>query len=57
VGEQICRFKAREQTAFKKYKTTGEEYRNPREVAAYARAVDERVARTSLKGAPSTLAA
>jgi hypothetical protein len=34
VGERICRFKAREQTAFKKYKTTGEEYRNPREVAA-----------------------
>jgi AMP-polyphosphate phosphotransferase len=55
--EQIRRFKAREKTAFKKYKITEEDYRNREKWSAYERAVDEMVARTSLKEAPWTLVA
>lgn len=50
--EQLARFRAREKTAFKKYKITDEDYRNRERWDDYMRAVDEMVARTSTKQAP-----
>ena len=50
--EQLRRFKAREQTSFKKYKITDEDYRNRERWQDYVEAVDEMVVRTSTKEAP-----
>ena len=50
--EQIRRFQAREDTPYKKYKITAEDYRNRGRWEAYARAVEDMVARTSTGDAP-----
>jgi polyphosphate:AMP phosphotransferase len=50
--EQLSRFKAREQTAFKKYKITEEDYRNREKWDDYVVAIEEMVARTSAERAP-----
>ena len=51
-GEQLRRFRAREQTPYKKYKITDEDYRNREKWADYEAAVDEMVRRTSTRHAP-----
>lgn len=50
--EQLARFKAREQTPYKKYKLTEEDYRNRDKWDDYVVAVGEMVARTSTDQAP-----
>ena len=45
--EQAARFEAREQTPYKKYKITDEDYRNRGRWDDYERAVDQMVLRTS----------
>ena len=45
--EQLRRFEARQQTGYKRYKITDEDYRNRDKWPAYVQAVDEMVARTS----------
>lgn len=50
--EQLRRFQAREQTGYKKYKITDEDYRNREQWQAYTAAVNEMVARTSTAAAP-----
>lgn len=50
--EQLRRFKAREQTPYKKYKITDEDYRNRGKWEAYVCAVNEMVERTSTGQAP-----
>jgi polyphosphate:AMP phosphotransferase len=55
--EQLRRFKAREQTDYKRYKITDEDYRNREKWPEYEAAIDEMVARTSVKAAPWTLVA
>jgi len=51
-GEQLARFRARERTAYKKYKITEEDYRNRERWSDYEAAVDEMVRRTSTTHAP-----
>jgi polyphosphate:AMP phosphotransferase len=53
--EQKRRFEARAKTAYKKYKITGDDYRNRKRWDAYAEAADEMLARTSTDLAPWTL--
>ena len=55
--EQLRRFQAREQTAYKKYKITGEDYRNRESWSAYTAAVNEMVPRTTTEHAPWHLVA
>lgn len=50
--EQLKRFKEREQTPFKQYKITEDDYRNRDKWDAYEAAVNEMVARTSTQQAP-----
>ncbi len=50
--EQAARFEAREQTPYKKYKITDEDYRNRGRWDDYERAVDQMVLRTSTDAAP-----
>ena len=50
--EQLRRFKAREQTGYKKYKITDEDYRNRDKWDDYVAAVNEMVARTDTDAAP-----
>lgn len=50
--EQLRRFEAREDTPFKKYKITEEDYRNREKTEAYTWAVDDMVAQTSTDYAP-----
>jgi len=50
--EQLARFRAREQTPYKKYKLTEEDYRNRERWDDYVAAVNEMVARTSTPEAP-----
>ncbi len=50
--EQLRRFKAREQTPYKKYKLTEDDYRNRGKWDDYVRAVNEMVERTSNEAAP-----
>lgn len=50
--EQLARFQAREQTAYKKHKITEEDYRNREKWDDYVRAVDQKVLRTTSQGAP-----
>ena len=51
-GEQLRRFRARQQTPYKKYKITEEDYRNRDRWEDYAAAVNEMVARTASESAP-----
>ena len=55
--EQMRRFKARETTAYKKYKITDEDYRNREKWPFYESAVNEMVERTSKSTAPWHLVA
>jgi polyphosphate kinase 2 (PPK2 family) len=50
--EQLKRFKAREQTRFKSFKITDEDWRNREKWGAYERAVCDMVERTSTEHAP-----
>jgi polyphosphate:AMP phosphotransferase len=50
--EQLARFKAREQTGYKKHKITEEDYRNREKWDDYVEAVDQMVVRTSAEFAP-----
>jgi len=50
--EQLARFKAREQTLYKKYKITDEDYRNREKWEDYAIAINDMVALTSTRQAP-----
>jgi polyphosphate:AMP phosphotransferase len=54
-NEQLARFKAREDTAYKRYKITPEDWRNREKWEAYEQAVHDMVARTSTVAAPWTL--
>ena len=53
--EQLKRFKAREQTSFKQFKITDEDWRNRKKWDAYADAVCDMVTQTSTPRAPWTL--
>jgi len=53
--EQLKRFKAREETPFKKFKITEEDWRNREKWPAYEEAVCEMIARTSPANAPWTV--
>jgi polyphosphate:AMP phosphotransferase len=53
--EQLRRFKDREQTAFKRFKITEEDWRNREKWDAYERAVCDMIDRTSTEIAPWTL--
>lgn len=57
ADEQMRRFKAREQTPYKKYKITQEDYRNRERWNDYVHAVDDMVSRTSTDTAPWRLVA
>ncbi len=50
--EQLRRFEAREQTPYKKYKITDEDYRNRARWEDYEIAVDDMVGRTSTRACP-----
>ena len=54
-AEQLRRFKAREEIAFKKFKITEEDWRNRKKWDAYEEAVCDMVERTSTEIAPWTL--
>jgi AMP-polyphosphate phosphotransferase len=49
--EQLARFAAREQTAYKKHKITEEDYRNREKWEEYITAVDQKILRTTAHGA------
>ena len=51
-GEQLRRFRAREQDPLKRWKLTDEDWRNREQRPAYERAVEEMLARTDRDGAP-----
>lgn len=53
--EQLRRFKEREETTWKQYKITDEDWRNRGRWQAYEEAVHDMVSRTSTRGAPWTL--
>lgn len=53
--EQLRRFKDREDTPYKRYKITDEDWRNREKAPQYKAAVNEMVARTSTEFAPWTL--
>jgi polyphosphate:AMP phosphotransferase len=53
--EQLRRFKAREETPFKRHKITQEDYRNREKWELYEQAVNDMVERTSTEYAPWTL--
>lgn len=53
--EQLARFKAREQTPYKRYKITDEDWRNREKWDAYKAAVNEMVMRTSTEFSEWTL--
>lgn len=53
--EQLKRFKAREQIAFKRFKITQEDWRNREKWGAYQQAICDMVERTSTGNAPWTL--
>ena len=50
--EQLARFEAREETPYKQYKITEEDWRNRERWDDYAQAVDQMVLRTSSDAAP-----
>ena len=49
--EQLSRFKAREDTPYKKHKITEEDYRNRERWNEYVKAVDQKILRTTSEGA------
>ncbi|MCB0947304.1 MAG: hypothetical protein KDB49_21125, partial [Mycobacterium sp.] len=49
--EQLARFKAREETPYKKHKITEEDYRNRERWHDYVKAVDQKILRTTSEGA------
>ncbi len=53
--EQLRRFREREETTWKQYKITDEDWRNRGRWQAYEEAVHDMVSRTSTRGAPWTL--
>jgi polyphosphate:AMP phosphotransferase len=53
--EQLARFKAREDTAYKRHKITDEDWRNREKWDEYKQAVNEMLIRTSTEHAPWTL--
>ena len=53
--EQLRRFRDREQTSYKRWKMTDEDWRNRKQWDAYVDAVNEMVARTSTRRAPWVL--
>ena len=55
--EQLARFKAREQTPYKRYKITDEDWRNREKWDEYREAINEMLSRTSAKNAPWNLIA
>jgi polyphosphate:AMP phosphotransferase len=55
--EQLARFQAREQTPYKRYKITDEDWRNREKWDQYREAVNEMLARTSARHAPWNLIA
>jgi AMP-polyphosphate phosphotransferase len=55
ADEQLKRFKEREQTSFKRFKITPDDWRNREKVGAYELAVCDMVDRTSTEIAPWTL--
>jgi polyphosphate:AMP phosphotransferase len=55
--EQLARFQAREETAYKRYKITDEDWRNRERWNQYREAVNEMLARTSARHAPWNLIA
>jgi polyphosphate:AMP phosphotransferase len=55
--EQMARFKAREDTPYKRYKITDEDWRNREKWDEYREAVNEMLARTSVEHAPWNLIA
>jgi polyphosphate kinase 2 (PPK2 family) len=50
--EQLRRFAEREKTSYKKYKITGDDYRNRERWDQYVRAVDDMIEHTSTDVAP-----
>ncbi|MFZ1414563.1 MAG: polyphosphate kinase [Defluviicoccus sp.] len=53
--EQLARFKARENTAYKQWKLTDEDWRNREQRSLYEAAVNDMIERTSTQQAPWTL--
>ncbi len=53
--EQLARFEARQQTSFKRFKITEDDWRNRKKWDSYAQAVHDMVERTSTEHAPWTL--
>ncbi len=51
-AEQLRRFKARENTPYKRFKITAEDWRNRKKWPAYERAVNDMIERTSTEPAP-----
>ena len=51
-GEQLRRFKAREDTPYKRFKITEEDWRNRKKWPQYERAVGDMIERTSTDRAP-----
>ena len=51
-GEQLKRFKARQNTSYKQFKITAEDWRNRKKWPAYERAVNDMIERTSTDPAP-----
>ena len=52
AAEQLRRFKAREDTPYKRFKITAEDWRNRKKWPAYERAVNDMIERTSTDPAP-----
>ncbi|MEP4148233.1 MAG: polyphosphate:AMP phosphotransferase [Halioglobus sp.] len=55
--EQLARFKAREQEAYKRHKITDEDWRNREKWPAYEQAVNQMIVQTHTEDAPWTLVA
>jgi len=55
--EQLKRFKARQDTPYKRYKITAEDWRNRKKWPAYERAVNDMIERTSTDPAPWSIIA
>jgi polyphosphate:AMP phosphotransferase len=51
-GEQLKRFKARQDTPYKRFKITAEDWRNRKKWPQYARAVEDMLERTNTEPAP-----
>jgi len=51
-AEQLRRFKARQETPYKRFKITDEDWRNRKKWPAYERAVNDMIDRTSTDPAP-----